>query len=104
MLHVAGVALLTLLINATTTGWLVRKLGLSQQSDLQKNMLVGATYRLQRSVDANIEILKGKRHFNNVDWLVLRDTVKTSRVRERFKMFKSLNLIDEADLPITSHT
>ena len=28
LLHVSGLALLTLLINATTTGWLVRKLGL----------------------------------------------------------------------------
>lgn len=35
LLHVAGVALLTLLINATTTGWLVRKLGLSKQSDIK---------------------------------------------------------------------
>lgn len=39
-LHVAGVALLTLLINATTTGMLVRKLGLSRQSDVKKGILV----------------------------------------------------------------
>lgn len=30
LLHVAGIALMTLLINATTTAWLVRKLGLSK--------------------------------------------------------------------------
>ena len=34
LLHVGLVAVLTLLINATTTGALVRKLGLSSQSDL----------------------------------------------------------------------
>ena len=35
LFHVAGVALLTLLINATTTGWLIKKLGLSRQSDIK---------------------------------------------------------------------
>jgi NhaP-type Na+/H+ or K+/H+ antiporter len=43
LLHVGGVALLTLLINATTTGMLVRKLGLSNSTNLQKNILVGIT-------------------------------------------------------------
>jgi len=30
LLHISGIALMTLLINATTTGWLVNKLGLSK--------------------------------------------------------------------------
>ena len=44
LLHVGGVALLTLLINATTTGALVRKLGLSKSSALQMNILHGITH------------------------------------------------------------
>jgi NhaP-type Na+/H+ or K+/H+ antiporter len=44
LLHVASVALLTLLINATTTGMLVRYLGLSRYSDIKKNILIGLTY------------------------------------------------------------
>jgi len=44
MLHVAGIALLTLIINATTTGMLVRYLGLSGYSDLKKNILVGVAF------------------------------------------------------------
>ena len=51
LLHVAGVALLTLLINATTTGWLVKKLGLSKQSDFQKSILMSLTDRLGKNVD-----------------------------------------------------
>mgnify|MGYP006094557277 FL=1 len=39
LIHVAGVALLTLLINATTTGILVKALGLNHYSDLKKNIL-----------------------------------------------------------------
>jgi hypothetical protein len=44
LLHTAGVALLTLLINATTTGKLVNYLGLSKQSDIKKSILVGISY------------------------------------------------------------
>ena len=39
LIHVAGVALLTLLINATTTSFLVKALGLNHYSDLKKNIL-----------------------------------------------------------------
>lgn len=38
LLHVTGVALLTLLINATTTSFIITKLGLSRQSDIKKNI------------------------------------------------------------------
>lgn len=44
LLHVAGIALLTLLVNATTTGAVVRKLGLSKYSDLKKNILVNLSF------------------------------------------------------------
>ena len=64
LLHVGGVACLTLFINATTTGYLVKYLGLSTQSDLQKNMLVGVTRQLDKNVDDNIDILKMKRFYN----------------------------------------
>jgi len=39
IVHVGVIAVLTLLINATTTGALVKFLGLSDSTDLQKNML-----------------------------------------------------------------
>ena len=39
LLHVAGVALLTLIINATTTGYLVKALKLNHYSDFKKNVL-----------------------------------------------------------------
>lgn len=39
LLHVAGVALLTLIINATTTGYLVKYLGLSKTSDIKKSLI-----------------------------------------------------------------
>ena len=39
LVHVAGVAVLTLLINAPTTGHLVRFLKLTEKTDVQKQML-----------------------------------------------------------------
>lgn len=92
LLHVAGIALLTLLINATTTGWLVRKLGLSKQSDLQKNIMVGLTYKLDGNIDQNIEVLKTKKHFNHVDWKDVKSVVQMNEIKERFRKYRELHL------------
>ena len=92
LLHVAGVALLTLLINATTTRFVVSYLGLSRQSDLKKNILVGLTFQLDKNIDDNIELLKQKRHFNHVDWLKLRDSVRLTELKNKLKMYMNLHL------------
>lgn len=92
LLHVAGVALLTLIINATTTGTLVNWLGLAKQSDIKKNILVGLTFQLEKNVDKNIETLKTKKNFNHIEWSKLRESVKMVEVRERLKKFKNLEL------------
>ena len=39
MFFTAGIVLLTLVINATTTGFLIRKLDLTKESDTSKLML-----------------------------------------------------------------
>lgn len=39
MFFTAGIVLLTLLINANTTGFLIRKLGMSKESEMAKRML-----------------------------------------------------------------
>ena len=76
LLHVAGVALLTLLINATTTGAVVNYLGLSKYSDLKKNILLSLSHQIDRNIDKNIEVLKTKKHYNQVEWESLKGTVK----------------------------
>jgi hypothetical protein len=70
---VAGIALLTLIINATTTGYVTKKLGLVNYSDLKKNILVSLSYQIDRNMDKNIEVLKTKRHFNNVEWSSIKE-------------------------------
>lgn len=51
LLHVSGVAFLTLVINATTTAMLVDYLGLSKISDLKKNLLLGISLKINRDVE-----------------------------------------------------
>lgn len=46
LLHISGVAFLTLIINATTTGYVVKYLNLSPYSDLKKNMLLNVTNQI----------------------------------------------------------
>jgi len=92
LLHVLGVALLTLIINATTTGILVKKLGLSRQSDIKKNILVSIIDQLEENVQQNMNVLKEKRHFNNVDWTTLRASIDMKELREQFKRYENLHL------------
>lgn len=58
LLHVAGVALLTLLINASTTGALVRYLGLARSSDLKQNILASVTHTIHENIDETIKHLR----------------------------------------------
>ena len=74
---------MTLMINATTTGCLVRKLGLTKESDIQKNILFGIATKIQNGTEEQIEILKTKRHYNNVDWDELRKVVKMEGITKR---------------------
>lgn len=58
LLHVLGVALLTLLINAPTTGFLVKKLGLNSQSDIKKSMLLQVSQQLDSMENKQIAHLR----------------------------------------------
>ena len=84
----AGVALLTLLINATTTAFVVKKLGLSKYSDLKNNILVSLSYQIDRNMDKNIEVLKTKKHFNKCEWDTVKAKVKMTELQERLKNYK----------------
>lgn len=95
LLHVAGIALMTLLINATTTGPLVKYLGLSKQSDLQKNILFGLAYKLEKDIDGMIVKLQDNKHFDKVDWKKVKESVSMTGVKEKLKNFKNLHLDGE---------
>ena len=89
LLHVAGVALLTLIINATTTCYLVKYLGLSKTSDIKKYELVKIARELDEKDKLNIEKeLKNQKHFNYVDWDKLEADVEMTELKKKLKAYK----------------
>ena len=83
---------MTLLINATTTAWVVNKLGLSRQSDIKKNILISISYQLEDSIQKHISHLKEKRHFNHVDWKLMMETIEMKDLRKNLKRYAHLHL------------
>jgi NhaP-type Na+/H+ or K+/H+ antiporter len=70
LLDVAGVALLTLIINASSTEWLVKKLGLTAQSEIQQNILLTLIANTNKNLIDNIVNIKGQNidEHSLVDW------------------------------------
>jgi len=85
LLHVAGVALLTLLINASTTGALVRYLGLARSSYIRQNILMTITKNIDRNIDENIKNLKQQHYFSMVDWVELKKGVQLKKLWKSLK-------------------
>lgn len=69
----AGVVTLTLLINATTIGWLVRKLGFTQLSPAKKTMIEQARHYLRQSLENWVAKMKSDRYMNRANWNRVRE-------------------------------
>ena len=95
LLHVGGVAILTLVINAPTTGWVVKKLGLAHQSDLQKNILVTVTKNLDKCVDENVTVLKMKRFFNQVEWKSVKNDINLVGIKKKLEKYSAVKIIGD---------
>jgi hypothetical protein len=64
----AGIVLLTLLINGTTTKFLVQHLGLDKQSAAARAFFSDATVNLQQHMDYVVESLRRHPYYKNADW------------------------------------
>lgn len=85
----AGIVTLTLLVNATTIGFLVDKLGLTKISPAKALMLSNANQYLRQSTENAIEKLKEDRFMGRANWKAVKDYLPIEE--ERF---------DEQDLEI----
>lgn len=65
---IAGTVTLTLLVNATTIGWLVNKLGLTKLAPAKALMIYNARLYLRQSSENAMEKLKGDRFINKANW------------------------------------
>ena len=97
LLHVAGIALLTLIINASTTGALVKHLGLARSSDLKQNLLASVTQNIHKNIDENIEHLKHCKSsaYANVDWKKLRDSVRLTEIETYLKSYANIRFLKQ---------
>ena len=58
-------------------------------------MLLAATYRLERMLEGHINQLKGKRNYLMIEWDMLSDEMKKSKVRERYKEYSDITVDSE---------
>jgi CRP-like cAMP-binding protein len=99
--HTAGIAIMTLIINGTTTGWVVRKLGLMRMSNVKKKMLKNLIKAYRLEVNEVLEELKTKKNFGKIEWEVLKKIACTDKIRQ--DIFKNRNIDEEAsDLQASS--
>jgi NhaP-type Na+/H+ or K+/H+ antiporter len=61
--HTAGIAFLTLMVNGTTTSFLVKKLGLSRISEVKKKIMKNVLKQFEVNIDHQIDELREKKHF-----------------------------------------
>lgn len=65
------------------------------------NILHGITHQLDLNVKHNIDTLKEKRHFNQVDWHSLKDSIRLKDIKHKLHRYKRL-IVDEDEH--THHT
>jgi hypothetical protein len=100
LLHVAGVALLTLIINATTTGKLVNYLGLTKVSDIKKSILAKISYELDEVDNNNIKNhLSKENHFDLVNWEELKKEVDLSELKKKLEAFRKIDIKGQKEKP-----
>jgi len=65
---IAGIVLLTLVVNATTIGWLVNKLGLTKLKPARALMIYNANHYLRLSSENALERIKGDKFLKTANW------------------------------------
>lgn len=71
--HTAGIAIMTLVINGTTMGFLIRKLGLMRMSEVKKKMLKNIMKAYRAEINIHVDEMKLRKNFGKIEW----DSLKT---------------------------
>lgn len=94
LFYTAGIVTLTLLVNATTIGWLVGKLGLTKMPLAKQIMAQNASKYLRSSAENTLARIKSDRYMKKADW---------SRV-ETFLPDKPKNEITDSNIDTLAET
>ena len=91
--HTAGVAFLSLVINGTTIGYLIRKLGLMRMPEVKKRMMKIFIRTYKKEVQDAIEELQAKKNYTNIDWEKLKEIAWADKIRN--DIFKNRHIQTE---------
>lgn len=83
LFHTAGIALLTLFINGSTMGFLVKGLGLMRMPDVKKKMVRNLIRAYKKEVHDTIDKMKSRKNFGKVDWDDLKLLACTDKIRDQ---------------------
>lgn len=72
---VAGIVVLTSLINATTIKWLIDKLGLSKQNEVKRGLYKQSLQQIGLSCDKVIDKLRKNRFFADAQWDIVEEYI-----------------------------
>ena len=99
LFHTAGIATITLLINATTTGYLISKLGLAKVSKTQTNLLQQVSQTVNDETLSTIQELRAHKYLKFADWGKVKEFSQLSEVKntQRAKLVNLNQLIMSQD-------
>ena len=103
LFHTAGIALLTLVINGSTMGFLVRALGMMRMPEVKKKLLRNLIRAYRKEANDTIDNLKGKKNYGKVDWEELKNVAGADKIRDR--IFKKRKIeMHQSDLSTNNGT
>ena len=82
LFHTAGIVILTLVINATSTKYLLKGLGMSDVSAARRKTMSTAVSRLNEAKQRAINMLKSDRFLADARWDVIE---KLTRIEDPYK-------------------
>lgn len=68
MFHTGGIAFLTLAVNSTTIGYMIKKLGIARVSRVNQRIMGLVLQMFEQKGKGAINSLKKKKHFNITNW------------------------------------
>eukprot|EP00349_Pseudokeronopsis_sp_Brazil_P001412 CAMPEP_0202962318 /NCGR_PEP_ID=MMETSP1396-20130829/6401_1 /ASSEMBLY_ACC=CAM_ASM_000872 /TAXON_ID= /ORGANISM="Pseudokeronopsis sp., Strain Brazil" /LENGTH=179 /DNA_ID=CAMNT_0049682793 /DNA_START=1112 /DNA_END=1651 /DNA_ORIENTATION=- len=86
LFHMAGIAILTIILNGNTTGLLINWLGMGKKSSpLKMKLLHNLMEQIDDDVDEAIDHLKENKDYNLVDWDIVRASCELKDVKEEIE-------------------
>jgi len=83
-LHMSGIVALTLVVNGSTMGWALGKLGYTVRSKARNMLATKAVIHLEQVAYEEITKVKRKKAYNHCDWTAVMDTIDLKRIEHLF--------------------